>query len=361
MVKFIRPDQDTLVYLGVGNLAIEKAWEQVPGRPLTVSEWSTCLPNEYSLEGTALMTAYGLLQGWDGTMQFGYFSPDFLDQLGRGSFDLFGNPPQILQFPAAAARWHRRDVKEAGLVAESLYDPESVFEWTEDRKPLPVAAALVGKVDYRFVQQPRKAVAKEIAKFRRPETLTARSITGELKWDAHHGVVHIDAPRSQVLVGFPSAQTHDLAAISLKSANAFGTVYVTEMSGDAPVRSAQRLLVTAVGPAWTHGMEYEKASRMSRLGPAWHLKSLGEGPAMLEAISGELGIRNSHARSMKAWTLDVTGKRCRQIPVVVDSGAVVLKLQPNTRPCTTNCTRSNSAARYAFHHFLPAVRCSSRR
>lgn len=146
MVKAVDPVRDTLAYLGVGNLVTEKAWEQVLGRPLTVSEWNTCLPNEYSLEGTALMTAYGLLQGWDGTMQFGYFSPDFRDQLGRGSFDLFGNQPQILQFPAAAVMWHRQDVEEAPLVAESLYDSENVYDWTEDRKPVPLAAALVGKV-----------------------------------------------------------------------------------------------------------------------------------------------------------------------------------------------------------------------
>jgi hypothetical protein len=52
MVKAVKPDQDHLVWLGVGNLVTEKAWEQVLGRPLTVSEWNTCLPNEYSLEGT---------------------------------------------------------------------------------------------------------------------------------------------------------------------------------------------------------------------------------------------------------------------------------------------------------------------
>ncbi len=36
--------------------------------------------------------------------------------------------------------WLRQDVQEADLVAESLYDPESVFSLSEDRKPVPLAA-----------------------------------------------------------------------------------------------------------------------------------------------------------------------------------------------------------------------------
>ena len=65
---------------------------------------------------------------------------------------MFGNPPQILQFPAVAAMWHRQDIREAELVAESLYDNESVFGLDDDRKPVPIAAALIGKVGYRFVR-----------------------------------------------------------------------------------------------------------------------------------------------------------------------------------------------------------------
>jgi hypothetical protein len=326
MVKAVRANQDTIAYLGIGNLVTEKAWEQVLGRPLTISEWNTCLPNEYSLEGTGLMTAYGLLQGWDGSLQFGYFSTDFRTELGRGSFDLFGNPPQILQFPAAALMWHRQDVKEAPLVAESLYDPESVFEWTEDRKPLPLAAALVGKVGYRFARERRRPVVKDLRKYWDPQTLTARSLTGELTWDAREGVVYVDTPRSQAVIGFLSVRPHRLRTIRLTSPNRFGAVYVTALSGHAPIGEARRLLVTAVGPARSAGMEYERTARMSRLGPAWRLKSPGEGPALLEAIVGELRIRHRRAREFQAWSLDVTGKRRDLVPLAVDSGAVVLKL-----------------------------------
>jgi hypothetical protein len=328
MVKAVHPSQDVIQYLGVGNLVTEKAWEQVLGKPMTISEWNTCLPNEYSLEGTGLMTAYGLMQGWDGSMQFGYFSPDFREALGSGSFDLFGNPPQILQFPAAAMMWHRQDVREAPLAAESLYTPETVFEWSEDRKPVPLAAALVGKVGYRFVGQPRKPVVQDISKHWEPDKLRARSLTGELSWDARYGVVHVDTPRSQAVIGFLSTQGHILRDVRLMSPNRFGAVYVTAVSGREPVATARRLLVTAVGPARNTGMEYEKTEKTSRLGPYWRLKSAGKGPALLEAITGELRIRNVHAGSMKAWTLDATGKRRAQVPVAAEQGVLKLTLRP---------------------------------
>jgi type 1 glutamine amidotransferase len=329
MVKAVNADQDRLVYLGVGNLVIEKAWEQVLGLPMTVSEWNTCVPNQYSLEGPGLMAAYGLLQGWDGPLEFGYFSPDWRNTMGPGSFDLFGNPPQILQFPAIAALWHRQDVREADVVAESLYDPESVFALTEDRKPLPIAAALVGKVGYRFVQGPRKPVVKEIGKNWDPKTLTARSITGELTWNGSDGVVTIDAPRTQAVIGFLGKAEHALGTVRIKSPTDFGAVYVTAMDGDEPVRSARRILITAVGRAKNTGMEYELASKTSRRGgPQWHLKSVGQAPVLLESVAGQIEIRSSHAGQLKAWVLDVVGKRLHEVPLTRKGDRVILDVQP---------------------------------
>lgn len=332
MIKEVDPQQDKLVYLGVENLVTEKAWEQVLDHPMTISEWNTCLPNGYSLEGTGLMAAYGLLQGWGGLLEFGYFSPDFRDALGDGSFDLFGNPPQILQFPAVATMWYRQDIQEAGVVAESLYDPETLYQWTEDRKPVPLWGALVGKVGYRFVDRPQAPVVKDLSPYWDAKTMTARSITGELTWNASVGVVHIDTARTQAVIGFLSTEPHRLGAVSLISPSRFGALYVTAMDGMAPIRSARRLLITAVGPAQNTDMEYEETKVMSRLGsPLWRLKSEGHGPALLEAITGELRIRLDKANKLQCWTLDVTGKRLHTVPIKVESDELVLNMQASDR------------------------------
>ena len=328
MVKAVDPTQDKLIYLGVENLVTEKAWEQVLGMPMTISEWNTCLANQYSLEGTGLMAAYGMLQGWRGLLEFGYFSPDFLHQLGNGSFDLFGNPPQILQFPAVATMWYRQDLKEADVVAESLYDRSTLRQWSEDRKPVPLWSALVGKVGYRFVEEARKPVVADLRPYWDAASLTARSITGELTWNASAGVVSIDTPRTQAVIGFLSPSPHVLQSVRMDLANRFGAVYVTAMDGMVPITDARSILITAVGPARNTGMEYEQTSEISRLGSnSWHLKQEGTGPALLEAITGELRIRAKNSRRFKCWTLDVTGKRREQVPIKVQNGHIVLDLK----------------------------------
>ncbi len=332
MVKAVKPDQDTLIYLGRGNLVTEKAWEQVLGLPMTISEWNTCLPNQYSLEGTGLMAAYGLLQGWDGLLEFGYFSPDWREGLGSGSFDMLANPPQILQFPAIAALWHRQDIREAELITESLYDNESVFGLDDDRKPVPIAAALIGKVGYRFVSERRKPRVEDIRPYWDPDRRVAHSITGELTWNASSGFVTIDTPRTRAVIGFLSAGPHELTAVTFRSPTNFGAVYVTAMDEDRPIESARRLLVTAVGPARNTGMEYETTSQMSPLGvPYTRLRNAGTAPALLEAVIGQVEIRSRLAGQLKAWTLDVVGNRVGEVPLGVKSNAITLDLSAQAK------------------------------
>ena len=332
MIKAVKPDQDTLIYLGRGNLVTEKAWEQVLGLPMTISEWNTCLPNQYSLEGTGLMAVYGLLQGWDGLLEFGYFSSDWRQVLGSGSFDMLANPPQILQFPAVATMWHRQDVREADLVAESLYDKESVFGVDDDRKPLPIAAALIGKVGYRFVPQHREPVVKDIQPYWDPDKRIARSTTGELVWNASAGFVTVNTPRTQAVIGFLGTGPHALGTITLHSPTNFGAVYVTVMDAEPTIESAHRLLVTAVGPAKNTGMEYETTAQMSPLGvPYSRLRQAGTAPALLEAVTGQVEIRSRLAGQLKAWTLDVVGNRVREVPLAAKSDTVVLNMRPEAK------------------------------
>jgi len=328
MTKALSATQDKLIYLGLENLVTEKAWEQVLGMPMTISEWNTCLPNEYSLEGTGLMAAYGMLQGWRGLLEFGYFSPDFRTQLGNGSFDLFGNPPQILQFPAVATMWYRQDVKEASVVAESLYDPTTLHQWSEDRKPVPLWAALVGKVGYRFESIPSTPVVADLSTFWDAKFLTAHSMTGELTWNASAGVIHIDTSRTQAVIGFLSYSPHVLKAVNMHILNRFGAIYVTAMDGMASITDAHSILVTAVGQAHNTGMQYEQTKVMSRLGSVnWHLKTQGTEPALMEAIIGKLIIRANNPGRLKCWTLGVTGKRRERVPLRVEKGHVVLSLK----------------------------------
>ncbi len=328
MVKALIAGQDPAQENNVGNLVLSKAWEQVLGEPMTISEWNTCLPNEYSLEGTGLMAAYGMLQGWDAPLQFALGGGGFGRTLGRSSFDMNGNPPQLLQYPAVMTMWHRHDVAEAPLVAETVYTPEGLFEWADDHRPLPLAAACVGKVGYRFVDKARPPVVKDISAYWDEKDLTAKSITGELVWNAKEGLVTIDTAGTAGAIGFLSAQRIALKSIDLKTTAPFGALYVTSLEDGKPIAEAGHLLVTAVGQARNTGMEYEHSGNTSEQfkTPMWHLKDVGQAPILLHAIEGDLTIRNANSGKLKAWALDINGKRRMEVPLKAQDGAVTLPI-----------------------------------
>ena len=224
--------------------------------------------------------------------------------------------------------WQRQDVKEADLVAESLYDPENVYALSEDRKPVPIAAALVGKVGYRFVQQPAAGGQGYQSVLGSGEAV-AHSLTGELTWNASAGFVTVDTPRTQAVIGFLGAGEHKLKSVTVQSPTNFGALYVTAMDGQTPIESARRLLVTAVGPARNTGMEYETTSQPSPQGmPYQRLREAGTAPALLNAVTGRIEIRSGNTGSLKAWALDLVGNRVREITLSANSDAVILDLRP---------------------------------
>ncbi len=128
-----------------------------------------------------------------------------------------------------------------------------------------LAAALVGKVGYRFVEKNRPPVVKDISPYWDARNLVARSLTGELTWDAGKGFVRINSPRTQAVIGFLSAERHTLNSTVIESPTHFGAIYVTAMDGYVPIGATRQLVITAVGPARNTGMEYETSALPSRL------------------------------------------------------------------------------------------------
>jgi hypothetical protein len=329
MLKSLVTGNDPQEENNAGNLVVAKAWQRVFGMPMTISEWNTCRPNEYSLEGTGVMAAYGLLQGWNGLLEFAYSSPDWPAKPNESSFDLLENPPQILQFPAAATMWYRQDVDAGPVVGELAFTPESVFDLVSDRLPVPVAAALVGKVGYRFSSSVGKPVALDVSKYWDERQRVVHSATGQLTWDAGNGRVQVNTPRTQAVIGFLSVEPNELESVRLQTGAKFGAVYVTAMDGSAPIRSARRLLVTAVGAARNTGMEYEQTAEVSAKfkAPLWRTKTVGTFPVLMDGIEGELQISSEHASEMKAWPLDVNGKRGPEIPLSRSQNAIIITMK----------------------------------
>ena len=316
--------------LGRGNLVLGKAWEQVLGKPFVIGGWNTCLPNEYSLEGPGLMAAYGLLQGWDAILELGYLNPRWLSQPSNSPFDLLGNPAQLLQYPAVATMFYRHDVKEGPLLAEMLYGTDEVFDWSDDRLPLAQEAGFVGKVGYRFTASPRAGALEQISGLWNEATRSARSVTGELIWNANDGLVTIETPRTQAMIGFLGGGERRLNSLMLASPTRFGAVWVTAMDGERSIAAAEHVLITVVGPARNTGMESAQTGQIApdRDTSLWRVTQEGTSPLQLETVRGELRVRSQLAERLKAFALDYNGRRRGEVPVKATPGFVTLTLTP---------------------------------
>ncbi|HEX9998372.1 MAG TPA: hypothetical protein VGB45_14635, partial [Abditibacterium sp.] len=102
-----------------GSGLLSTGMQQVTDRPFMLSEWIHTFPNEYGLEGPAILGAYGMgLQGWDVSYLFqngddGTFS----NRLGRAEWDV--TAPQLMGiFPAVARHILRGDVQQSPVVAK---------------------------------------------------------------------------------------------------------------------------------------------------------------------------------------------------------------------------------------------------
>ena len=103
--------------------------QQVADRPFMLSEWIHVTPNEWGVEGPAIIGAYGMgLQGWDVSYMFqNRDAGTFSEQIGRDRWDV--TAPNVLGvFPAVARQVLRGDVKEAELLAPAYVHVPSFAE-----------------------------------------------------------------------------------------------------------------------------------------------------------------------------------------------------------------------------------------
>ena len=104
-----------------GSAMLSSGLQQVFDRPFMLSEWIHVWPNEWGVEGPAILGAYGFgLQGWDVSYMFQNADDGgFTDRLGGRNWDV--TAPQILGiFPAVARQVRRGDVAESEVQA-TLY------------------------------------------------------------------------------------------------------------------------------------------------------------------------------------------------------------------------------------------------
>jgi hypothetical protein len=236
-----------------------------------LSEWIHVSPNEWGVEGPAILGAYGMgLQGWDVSYPFqnrdtGTFAP----AIGLQNWDVVA-PNFLGIFPAVSRQVLRGDVTESAIVhtrhvhLPSLDEARIGFEEkvsqdadikTIEGAAFPAAALAAARGVVRFTDTFTATEAFDLDPYRKDGAIV--SSTGQLRWIAgandKDGHIVINTPATQAVVGFTRDKAFDLADVTLRPGSRYGALYVTARSKEGVLATDKAVLVTAIARARNSG------------------------------------------------------------------------------------------------------------
>jgi hypothetical protein len=322
-----------------GSGMLSSGLQQFADRPFMLSEWIHVFPNEWGVEGPAIIGAYGMgLQGWDTSYMFqngdqGTFSR----QLGGSEWDVVA--PQILGvFPAVARQVLRGDVQEAPALAvrhvhvPSLFQgklgfEDSVAQGYDDKEldsaQVPARALAVTRCVVDFTSTWRETPAFDLKPYVQGDVLV--SATRQLRWKEGQtptsGFFTLDTPATKAVVGFAEGQPARLGELTLTPRSRFAALYVTAVERQATLANAQRVLVVALARARNTGM---------KIGPAGNeLLNKGTAPILMEPVRAE--IQWAGRPIQRVHVLNHDGQRTGKM-LPVQAGRFVLNSETEQTP-----------------------------
>lgn len=299
-----------------GSGMLSSGMQQAIDRPFMLSEWIHVFPNEFGVEGPAILGAYGMgLQGWDASFLFqngddGAFS----HRLGRQEWDV--TAPQILGvFPAVARQILRGDVEQSEVLAVRNVHMPSLFEGKLsfddkvaqgyddkelDSRQVPARALAVARSVIAFPDAYTETPPFDMKRYEREGELV--SSTGQLRWRESPrmpgGAFTIDAPGVKAAVGFAQGRRLELGAVTIEPQSTFAAIYVTARERDRTIESSRDLLLVAIARARNSGMKFSPSGD--------RLLAPGKAPILMEPVKAAVTIRKPG--SPKVFLLDHDGK-----------------------------------------------------
>ena len=306
-----------------GGGSLSSGMQQVAGRPFSLSEWIHVYPNQWGVEGPAIIAAYGMgLQDWDISYMFqngdkgAYTAP-----LGSNNkWDVMA--PQVAAvFPAIARQIRRRDVQAADLQIplnvhmDSLHSGKVGFddktEQAYDIKlfnndKVPARSLAVGKVSINYTDEFKATPAFDVEAHNKNGALV--SSTNELQWfegQAHDsGYFTMNTAATKAVVGFSAGIEHALGDVTITNKSPYAAIYLSAHSKTGTIASDKRLIVVAVARAHNTSMKYFNGKLLSK----------GKGPVLMEPVIADIMIKR--AGQATVYVCDHDGNRTAEtIPV----------------------------------------------
>jgi hypothetical protein len=276
-------------------------------KPYTVSEVNNPFPNDWASEGIPILAAYGNFQDWDAIIWYTFEPkvPDWEPYVGD-AFDISLDPVKMPQLAAGALMFLRADVSPAHSTVLRSYTRDRIFDSAllpaTDRPYFTPGFPLAVPLEHESRIQSLDGAP--VPAFAAPKvTNPIVSDTNQLAWynsSATTGLVTVDTPRSQGLIGFVKANGKSVSNLAAEVQNRFCTIWITSLELE-PISRASRLLLTL-------------GSRVENAGMQWNprrsnLSEWGGSPTLIEPVVGRVTLRNlDRVKSISAQPLDGSGQ-----------------------------------------------------
>ncbi|MDF3059162.1 MAG: hypothetical protein K0R17_3377 [Rariglobus sp.] len=257
------PFNNSSMLANIGSGIFGSSFQQVGNRPFMLSEWIHARPNEWSVEGPAIIGAYGMgLQGWD--VSFAFQNTDQGTWSTNVDAEWDAAAPNFLGvFPAVSRQVLRGDVKESEIVhtrnvhvpsldsenvgfTERVVQQGDVKSFDSDAFPSAALAAARGVVRFTDTFTPTKPF--DLDAYRKNDGIIAS--TGQLFWrpgaNSKDGHIVIDTPATQAVIGFAEGRAIALADATVTPTSRYGALYLTARSAEGTLANEKTILITAI-------------------------------------------------------------------------------------------------------------------
>lgn len=302
----------------IGNTA-RFAWK---GKPIMITEYNYCYPNEYRLEGAPFIAAYASLQGMDALMQF-EFGLNTPGTSALTSFSMSGDPDQLAQCVVAAPLFLNRFVKEAAGIAEIPVSQEQLGklplydDFLEKNYYLPYITRVAKVYDKNSTTT---AYAEDSAYYKKDSGLIL-SETGELELNYKKGTFRINTPYIQGMEGSLKDQRWDFPFFSAQIQNDWISLFAVSATGK-PLSETPFLYLVVTTPVKMTGQKYNR----NRTGLLRH----GELPVLAQRAEGSIEFK-SGGKQIRIKPIYLSGEQVTPVALTTAEGKALFDLsQGNT-------------------------------
>jgi hypothetical protein len=290
------------------STVVELSRSAIAGKPYTVSEVNEPFPNDYAGEGIPILAAYAAMQDWDAIMWYTFEpkeDPSWKPYVGD-PFDISLDPVKMPELAAGALLFLRGDVDQAKQTVDRTYTTQQVYDsmllpgterpYFTPGFPLQLPLEHEMRISS-FGGPPTEAFARDTT----PNPI--RSDTGQLTW--YHsgpktGLVTVDSPRTQALIGFVRATTAATSNLAAQVENTFCAIQLSSLDGK-PISHSAKLLLVAGGQVENTGQ------RWNSVGTA--VTNWGDSPTLIDQVRGALVFTHLQpAREVQLQAIDGSGQ-----------------------------------------------------